>query len=338
MIKKLTAIFLALIFCLCAVSCSKKEADAPEGMKNATVAGEPFALYVPANWTSNTASGISGAYYPAVDGLSVSARYYKPSVATTKEEYLDACIADLTLEYAENKFTLTENKKAASLDGKDAAKISYEFDRGEVRMLCSQITAEYEGYLISLYLYCPKAEYENRSEVFEEIRGAFNIEGGISNNNGTTVIIDGTPNGMKLASDEDIEYRFFVPTSWVCDPYSGASEAHYPESGRSNITVTSYVPDTSMSVKDYFLKCEEKYKKELPEYTRTGEPVEREVDGRIAYSYTYSTVYGTAQIKIMQTIFVHDSCFYTITYTALSDSFDSHMSDVEAILNAFKFR
>ena len=339
MLKKSIAIILAVLFCLCAVGCSGKEEGAPEGMKSATVNGEPFNLYVPQNWTSNTTSGISSAYYTASNGLSVSARYYKPSVPTTKEAYLDLCASALALEYATGKFALTSNKAAATLGGKDAAKITYEFDRGETRMVCTQITAEKDGYLISLYLYCPKAELEHRSETLEEIRAAFVINDGFGvGDKGVTVIVKGTPDGMKLASDEDIEYRLFVPASWVCNPYSGASEAHYPESGKPNVTVTSIVPDVSMSVKEYFLKCEEQYKKELPEYSREAEPTERKVDGRPAYSYTYTTTVEGAEIKIMQTIFVYDSSFYTVTYTALADSFDRHLTDVEAILNAFRFR
>ncbi len=340
MLKKFTAIFLALIFCLCAVGCSQKDAGAPEGMKSATVSGEPFKLYVPEAWTENTASGISSAYYAVVDGLSVSARYYAPAIPMTKEAYLDLCAADLAVEYANAEFALVENKVAATLGGKDAAKISYEFKKGDTAMRVSQITAAHEeGYLVSLYFYCPKAELEARSEVFEEIRGAFVIEGFADGyDKGVTVTVKGTPEGMKLASDEGIEYRLFVPTSWVCDPNSGASEAHYPESGCPNITVTSYVPDTSMYVSDYFLRCEEEYKKELPEYTREGEGVERQIDGREAYSYTFTAKVNGVEIKIMQTIFVYDSSFYTITYTALSDRFDHHMADVEKILNAFKFR
>ena len=337
MLKKIIAVALALIFCLCAVGCSDVDPDAPDGMKSVTIEGEPFVLYVPKSWTPNTASGISGAYFSAVDGLSVSARYYTPADTMTVEKYLDECIASLTSEYSDNKFLLVENKAAAILGGKDAKRISYEIETGGSAVRATQITALYEGMLISLYTYCPKAEYENRKEVLEEIRGAFKIVGK-SADSFEVITPKGTPEGMKLACDEDIEYRFFVPTKWVCDPNNGASEAYYPESGRSNITVTSYVPDISMSVKEYFLKCEEEYKKELPEYKREGEPVERKIDGKTAYSYTYETTVDGKKIKIMQTVFVYDSSFYSITYTALDENFESHMTDVEKILNEFKFR
>ena len=43
-------------------------------------------------------------------------------------------------------------------------------------------------------------------------------------------------------------------------------------------------------------------------------------------------------MKIMQTMFVFDSSFYAITYTAKADKYDAHLSDVEAMLDSFKLR
>ena len=330
------ALVLALMFCLCAVGCSGKDAEAPEGMKSVTVDGEPFVLYVPESWTSNTVSGISGAYYAPVDGLSVSARY--TTYAADKTEYLKACITAYETEYAHREFLLIENEKtAATLGGKDAARISFEFKDGETVMRVTQICAASGGMLISLYIYCPKAELEARAEVIEEIRAAFKIVGKSSAKAEVETTKD-TPDGMKLASNKNIEYRFFVPMSWECDPSSGASEATYPESRPSSVTVTSYVPDSSMSIDEYFLSCEEKYKTELQGYERTGKAVERKIDGRAAYSYTFDVLAEGCEIRIMQTIFIYDSSFYTITYTALEENFDTHMKDVEQMISAFKFR
>ena len=337
MFKKITAILLALIFCICAVGCADKDTDAPDGMKSATLEGEPFVLYVPESWTSNTSSGTSGAYYSALDGLFVTARYYTPAEPTTKEAYIDECASALGLEYADANFLLVENKAAATLGGKDALRLGYEIEQNGVTLRVSQICAEADGMLISLYLYCPKTELEARSAVLEEIRGAFKIVGKTDAQYEVVTTKD-TPDGMKLASNEDIEYRFFVPTSWVCNPKSGANEAYYPESGRPNVTVMSFVPESSMTINDYFIKCESEYKNEFSDYVREGEGVERKVDGKVAYSYTFTLTAEGRSIKIMQTVFVHDSSFYTITYTALAENFDVHVEDVEKIIGAFRFR
>ena len=336
MTKKIIAILLALLFCLSFAGCSDKDPDAPDGMKSATLDGEPFVLYVPESWTLNTVSGISGAYYSPVDGLSVSARYTTNS--SDKVEYLKSCIEAYERAYLEREFTLVENEQtAATLGGKDAARISFNFKDGDNVIRASQICASSDGMLISLFIYCPVAELENRSETLEEIRAAFKIIGS-SDSTPEVVTTKDTPEGMKLASNKDIEYRFFVPNSWVCDPDSGASDAYFPESGRSNVTVTSYVPDVSMDIDEYFTMCEEGYKAEFEGYERVGETVVREVSGKNAHSFTYTLTVEGAKIKIMQIVLVYDSSFYTITYTALEENFDTHMADVELMLGAFKFR
>ncbi len=336
MIKKISAILFAILFCLCAVGCSADDPNAPEGMRSATVSGEPFTLYVPSGWSDNTASGISSAYYSAVEGLSVSARYFTPKTPLTKEAYLDICRIAAEAEYKSAGYELVEDKTEAALGKKDARKLSYKFMHGEVFIRCTQITTEHEGELISLYLYCPETELEARKEVLEQIRSSFVL--GTKAPAPAEVITKDTPEGMKLASDKDIEYRLFVPKTWVCDPESGASDAYYPESGRPNISVTSFVPDSSMSVTEHFAKCEERYKTEFDGYSRTDEPVQREVGGRPAYSYTYTVRAEGEEIRIMQTVLAYDSSFYTITYTARAEAFDKHTADVDAILSAFKFR
>ena len=77
MIKKIIAVVMAVLFTLCLASCANPNEDGvPEGMQSATLAGEPFKLYVPQNWTLNTSSGVSYAYYFTAEQIMVSARYY----------------------------------------------------------------------------------------------------------------------------------------------------------------------------------------------------------------------------------------------------------------------
>lgn len=347
MFKKIIAITLALIFCLCAVSCSSKNEDgAPDGMMSVTLANEPFTLYVPQNWTPNTASGYSSAQYTAIDGLSVSARYSASADETlTAEEYNEASLASITdfvlssNEYYDSKIEVIEKNVAALLDGKDAYRITYKITKNEVRMVCSQTTVKHGSDFITLYTYCPESKYDDtRKEIFEDIREAFKL-GKRVENKGVQLVDKDTPDGMKLASNPDLNYRFFVPKqNWICDPENGATEARYDESGNPTVTVTAYLPDTSMKLEDYFPFCEESYKKVLPEYSRPDAPVSRKVDGRNALSYTYTTVVEGVTIKINQTVFIYDSSFYTITYTAIADSYEAHISDVNQMLDNFKFK
>lgn len=337
MIKKLTALALAALICLCVSSCAPSD-DAPDGMKSVTVSGEPFVLFVPEAWTDNTASGISGAFVAAYDSLSVSARYHTPEDPnTTLDEYVTACIESVSLGFADRGYELTEQSTSTLLGGADAKRFTYKITNNDSKIICFQISARNGDDFVSLYGYCPEALYESYSADLDKIRTEFRFVQRPTDT-GAEVVLKDTPEGMKLASDEDIEYRFYVPKSWVCDSQSGASEAYYSESGRPNVTVTSYAPDTTMTIDEYFLSCEEEYKKTVPAYERLGEPLERTVSGRLAYSYTYSATVEGVQIKIMQTILTYNGTVYSITYTALADRFDAHVADVEAMLGAFTLR
>ena len=334
MIKKISALMLALLLCLFAVSCSKQDPDVPEDMQSATAVGEPFMLFVPNSWNPNTVSGISGAYYTSAETVTVTARYYTPSdSAMTVDGYLDFC-AD---RYAATLtgFSVTERIPAV-LGGKDAVKLSYTFGKDGKQLTCFQITALHNGDFVSLYGYCATELYESLSEDFNKIVGEFRLCDK-ADANGAEVTDKNTPDGMEIASADQIEYRFYVPKAWVCNAESGVSEAYYPESGKSNVTVTSYLPSVSISVQDYFTQCENQYKTTLPSYERVSQS-ERTVAERSAYSYTYRTTVEGVEFTVMQTLFAYNGSIYSITYTALSENFALHLADVEAMLTAFTFR
>ena len=334
MIKKISALILALLLTLCMVACSSQDADAPEGMQSATLQGEPFLLFVPQNWTPNTASGISSAYVSPTSKNMVTARYYTPADNTmTLSEYVDFCIT--SYEAAIDSFTLTEQIPAI-LGGEDAIKLSYTMKENGTEMTCFQISTLYRGDFISLNGYCATESYASLTADFDQIVKVF-VLCEKSDPQGTEFIDKHTPDGMEIASSDHIEYRLYVPKTWICDAESGVSEAYYPESEKSNVCVTSYVPESFTSIPDYFVQCEAKYMAALPEYEKLSES-ERTVDGLSAYTYTYRTVVDGVEFRIMQTMFYYSESVYSLTYTALADHFDLHLEDVASMLDAFTFR
>ena len=335
MMKKLIAILLALMMMLCITACSQKDPDAPEDMKSVTVPGEPFRLYVPTSWTANTVSGISGAYLSAEEKIMVTARYVTPEdTAMTLDGYLDLCCEQYAKSF--KSFVITE-RTSALLGGANALRLTYTMVQNEREMTCFQITALYGGDMVSLNGYCPTDRYEAFVTNFDQIISSFVLCEKTSDE-GTELVDKNTPEGMEIASADHIEYRLYVPKTWVCNAESGVSEAYYPESGKPNITVTSYSPETSISVKDYFLRCEKEYETLLPEYNREADAIQRTVAERTAYTYTYTTTVEATVIKISQTLFAYNEQIYSVTYTALADRFDAHTEDVEQILGAFIFR
>jgi hypothetical protein len=195
----------------------------------------------------------------------------------------------------------------------------------------------HNGDAIVLSFYCESSAFEEYAETFEEIRREFRFgERSLVNDVETD---KKTPEGMKLASEPKIEYRFYIPNSWNTALGDGASTAFYAESGRPNVSVSSYplTTDAEIDAKKYFELCEEDYKKQLSGYELISEEA-RTVHDRDAISFTYKTLYGSTEIRIMQTVFIYNGSAYSITYTALADRFDAHMDDVVRMLDEFRFR
>lgn len=337
--KKLLCLALVALLCLPALfSCANSDGT-PQGMKSVTVDGDPFILYVPEEWTDNRDSGLSSAHY----GLNViaTARYYTPEDAiTTVDAFVDAHVAELEKKHSDLSFS----RKEAKL-GKEAlaVRLEYDFARESTDKNGQKVTttaksvsyfAINEGNVIMLSFYCQSSEFENYAESFEKIRSEFVLRpmpklDAVSTDKNT-------PEGMKLASG-DLEYRFYVPASWVADLSDDLSFAYYPESGRPNVSVTSYSPDRSMSAQTYFEACEAEYKKTIEGYEFI-EKAERTVDGVNAVSFTYKAVYGSTELRITQTVFVRNDLVYSITYTAHADRYEEHLDDVGKILDSFRFR
>lgn len=331
MSRKLLISALAVILCLFLLTACNDD-GVPDGMMSVTLEGEPFILYVPEDWSDNRSSGISSAHY----GLNViaTARYYTlENESTTLDEYIASYIEECKTSYTDFSFT----RKDSTL-GKNtpAVRIEYDFSTNETsKTKAIQYFALHNGDVVMLSFYCQSSTFSDYAEVFEQIRSELVLtEKSVKNDLETD---KKTPSGMKIASNDGINYFFYVPTSWITDLSDDHSYAYYPESGRPNVSVTAYTPDDTMTVEQYFELCEEDYKKNLSGYELVGSK-ERTVSDRDAVSYTYKTVYGGSEIRIMQTVLVYNDLLYSITYTAQSDSFDAHLSDVEKMLDEFRFR
>ena len=342
MIKRIISLLIiTLLAAFALVGCAQDDGT-PAGMFSVTVDGEPFTLFVPDGWTDNRDSGISSAYY----GLNIiaTARAYSPENANeTLASYDDAYVEELKQTHESFSFT---RKDAALGKNTPAVRLEYDLSRNTTdangndtssKSKTIQYIAMHGGEAIVLSFYCESSAFEEYSEVFEQIRSEFRFgERSLVNDVETD---KNTPEGMKLASSSKIEYRFYVPNSWNTNLTDGASTAFFAESGRPNVSVSSYplTSEVEIDAQKYFELCEEDYKEQLKGYELISSET-RSVHGIDAISYTYKTLYGTTEIKIMQTVFIYNSSAYSITYTALADRFDAHIDDVSRMLDEFRFR
>ena len=332
MTRKIAALIAVLMLCLAFAGCSGGE-EAPEGMKSVTIEGEPFKLYVPVAWTDNTASGISSAIYSPALGITVSARYHTLGEDITLTEAASKRVLELSASL--EQLELKENNPA-SLGGKDAVKLIYTVMHKQVKTTIVETLVIHNSDLITLRLVCPTEHYEANAELYDTVADVFALcdKGEITND---CIVDKKTPAGMKIASADHLEYRLYVPQSWICHSESGRSEAYVSESGKPNVTVSFIAPGEEMTVEQYFAECEKQYKETISGYELLSS-VPTTVASRDAVSYTYTAKYGETSFKVMQTVIEYAGRIYSITYTALEDSFEAHLDDVNSILEAFIFR
>ena len=342
MTKRIFALIICALMLLPIFAACDKNGDVPDGMVSATLEGEPFMFYVPNGWVDNCDSGISSAYLSLDKSILASARYYYCDEATRNagiEAYVDGISEN-------NKTTLSgylHSEKpitAASLGGNSAFRYEYSYYYGGLEENKTTVIQYYTFYgedVIVLSFYIASAFYsEEYLTEFETIRSAFVLtEKKVANDE---VVDKYTPEGMKKASDDGVQYACYVPKSWVTDLSDKLTYAYYPESGKPNVTVTCYSPSVDITAEQYFNECEIEYKKNIAGYELLGEPKSRVVAGRDALSYEYKAVYGGSEYKIMQTVIIYNGFAYSITYTARADAYDAHLSDVEVILHTFRFR
>ena len=261
--KKIIAVFTAIIFLILPLSACSSGESVPRGMVLASAEDEPFKLYVPEGMNVNLDSGISGAFALSPAKIVISARYYTPAdPEMTVAEYIAYCeqgYADSLTEFA------VISHDPAILAEKDAVKLIYTAKMDSISYTCTQYTVLHNGDMVSLHFYIPTDAVSTYTEVANAVTSNFRLCDKAEPKN-DELVDKNTPDGMKIASHDKIEYRFYVPKSWICDSESGISEAYYPESEKTNVTVTSYSPDGELSAADYVALCEDEYKTAISGY------------------------------------------------------------------------
>ena len=167
---------------------------------------------------------------------------------------------------------------------------------------------------------------------------------------------EGTPDGMEIASSEEADYYFYVPkgSAWVSDVKSGATTAYYSNTDTSNVSVMAFtLANTDYTVEDWWNSFENDFKNTYDDF----EVVSSEtaiLDGVSALKTIFTGKMNVGvgsdgeaivrEYKFMQVSAIRKGTLsapkaYVFTYTSLNDeTFDSHLEDVETMVENFKFK
>ena len=368
--KKLVKI-LALTLCIAMLfsfaSCMQDtEEGIPEGMINATAPGNDFRLYVPSTWTANTDYGVSGAYATLSQRSNVSMVKYSMTDErneTIPHELKDAEVASqgrldwfyqtecLPTIKALTKETLTENvtePNPALLDGNNARRYHQkgQVDGAElhfIHVITERVTVKDNATENAFYVFSFIVDsqlYDTLLSHVESMLTAFVFGDPYYPENYINSMEGGqAPEGMKLASNDEVAYVLYVPNDWVINRDERIFSA-YAESDRSSVSVIPYMPDTTMSIDDLW----EINKQAMIDTAGADGFGEIEVDnacvvsGKLCHAYRYFYTVNGQRYDYLQVILVHGDRFYCITYTALPEYYYEHTDEFAQILANIVFR
>ncbi len=146
------------------------------------------------------------------------------------------------------------------------------------------------------------------------------------------------PMGFKEISDEGVTYHFYVPDEWVTDVSTGMTSAYYSGRDPSNVSVTAFELDgTVTSVAQYWEMYEADFKSVFAdmEYVDQSEVT---LDDVAAMQYIYTATVSDIEYKFMQIVALRQNQVYIFTYTAAAEQYDAHIEDVLAMLDYFTFK
>ncbi len=358
---KLSAKLLACLLCLgmllCCASCANGESDTPEGMKNATAAGSDFRFYIPSYWNVSTDYGVSGGYYGTAGQAKASLVKYTltaEQIAARNEAvsggksaiswfWESECYPTLVHYAKDGQIEHLADQDADVLLGslnakKYYCKVTY---NGQGTLLHTVQTVG-EGIDAFYVMTCTMADalYADRVADVDKMIQHFKLaEPYVPDGYLKATAKDTTaPDGMKLVSNEEVAYLFYVPESWAVNR-NEAIFAAYLEGDRSSVSVVPYEPNVSMGVAEYFAMCEDMMRSTAGAdgycLLSTSEGT---LGGKKATVYDYTYTVGGEIFRYRQVIAVHGNMIYSLTYTSRPEVFESHLGDVDMMIANFAFR
>ncbi len=354
---------LALLLCLsllCTLFACTGEEDAekaPDGMQNATAEGADYRLYIPTHWSLNLDYGISGGYYSLGTQSNISVEAYpiteETEMALSEAEaesaaeratwYYENTIAPLVASVATGGVERgEEDSKSLLLDGVNAIGFHAKATVADALIHFVHVVGERKNTFYVISYSVEEALYENLKEDYRSICAEFVFSDTLyesPDNRKEIAEEDGIPEGMQLASNGDVSYRFFVPLSWRVDLHQTIFASVAPD-GSSSVSVVPYLPhsDEVMNIEEYFEKTRDALKKAAPEGYEEISQKEVKLGGAAAMQYEYRYRVGGVTYSYLQVITVWRGMFYSLTYTALPERYESNLPDVQKIIDAFELR
>lgn len=348
----LTALCLALPLCLGFGGCSVPTQTGsglavPEGMVDATPIGNRFAFFIPSGWTAESSTGVLQATVSVYSSANVTAVAF-PSERSLEEYWLasrDEIAAKFKDGFKVEEFNGAEGEKVL-MDG--AAALRYKYSGTyytDVAVNQDMYMTKKDGYIYVLTYTAAASEYAAyTSEVASIVENFRFLTPAESTPTPPATDTEGAPEGMHNIAIADYNaYRFYIPTSWTVDMQTGITSAYVSDTDRSSVSLSCYYPSNASvtSIETYWDALQKSYKALYTDYAVTDKPEKDEKPTKIAgldgATYVFTGRNGGTDYRVMQVFFIRGSYIYTFTYTATEAAYESHLAEVNRIMEAITF-
>ena len=151
------------------------------------------------------------------------------------------------------------------------------------------------------------------------------------------------PDGMKNAAADNAKFFFYVPdNAWIVQNEISAAISRSADG--SNVNVTTYLADDFYTAESYWTnKAMPELESTFKEFTLLSEQcAETTMGGIDGVRKVYTASLGGSTYQFMQIIVVKNgtasAMVYTLTYTAKTEHFATHLEDVEEMRVNFAFK
>ncbi len=145
------------------------------------------------------------------------------------------------------------------------------------------------------------------------------------------------PAGMQRASDDYVDYDFYAPSSWLVGENDGCINVRKSDSVLANVSVMAARVDSDITdPASYWEKFKSDFEGAFTDFSLESDETCL-LDGHEAHRYVYTGKFSDVSAKYMQTVCVKGGAVYIVTYTASSEKYDEYLSDVEKMIEEFRF-
>ena len=152
----------------------------------------------------------------------------------------------------------------------------------------------------------------------------------------------GHPVGKLELNNNAVNYKFYYPDTWQTQMNNGMVCLYVSANDPSNVSVTQFgLGEQFSTLEEYISELPGNFQEQWSSVfgeTDFGTPNDIKLGGADAKQYIYEVTINGIDYKYMQVFALYSGSVYTLTYAAQKQLFDTHLNNVNQIIESFEFK